>query len=124
LHRLVAAHGAAGLEQGADERGEMRRGAGLVDQQRLGRAADAGAAQFGVEQDLARHGEIGLRIDIDMAVAVEMGEDRHTRLALDAGDEALAAARHDDIDGAAEPGEDFAHRGPVARRHKLDRVGR
>jgi hypothetical protein len=31
----------------------MGRGAGLVDQQRLGGAADAGAAHLGVEHDLA-----------------------------------------------------------------------
>ena len=59
-----------------------------------------------------------------MAVAVEMGEDRHAGLALDAGDEALAAARHHDIDRAIEPLEDLAHRRAVARRHELDRVAR
>ena len=100
----------------------MRRRAGRVDQQRLGRAADAGAAQLGVEHDGARHGEIGGGIDIDMAVAVEMGEDRHARLALDARDQALAAARHDHVDAAVEARQHLADGGAVARRHELDRV--
>ena len=52
----------------------MRRGAGLVDQQRLGRAADAGAAHLGVHRDGARHVEIGGRVHIDVADAVEMRE--------------------------------------------------
>ena len=34
-----------------NERCEMRRRAGAIDQQRLGRAADAGAAQLGVQHD-------------------------------------------------------------------------
>ncbi len=41
--RLVAAHLAAGVEQHGDERLEMRRRRRAIDQQRLGRAADAGA---------------------------------------------------------------------------------
>ena len=59
LRRRVAADLAAGLEQRVEERHEMRRGAGAVDQQRLGGAADAGAPHLGVEHDVARHVEIG-----------------------------------------------------------------
>ena len=50
----------------------------------------------------ARHGEIGRSVDIDMADAFEMGEHRHPRLRLHARDQALAAARHDHVDGAAQ----------------------
>ena len=49
--RLVAAHLAAGIEQHGDERLEMRRRRRAIDQQRLGRAADAGAPHLGVEHD-------------------------------------------------------------------------
>ena len=60
-------------------------------------------------------------MDIGVAEALEMGEDRHARLRLHARDEALAAARHDDVERAVEAGEHGADRGAVARRHELDR---
>ena len=92
-----------------------------VDQQRLGRAADAGAPHLGVEHDRLRHVELGRLVHVDVANAFEMREHRHARLRLHARDQALAAARHDDVDGAVEPGEHHPDRGAVARRHQLDR---
>ena len=71
-----------------------------VDQQRLHRAADAGAAHLGVERDRARLRRIGGGVDVGVADAVEMGEHRHARIGLDARDEALAAARDDHVDQA------------------------
>ena len=59
------------------------------------------------------------RVDIDVADAFEMGEHRHARFLLHARDQALAAARHDHVDRAVEPGEHHADRGAVARRHQL-----
>ena len=53
-----------------------------------------------------------------------MREHRHARFLLHARDQALAAARHDHVDGAVEAGEHHADRGAVARRHELDRVRR
>ena len=50
-----------------------------------------------------RHVEIGVAIDVGVADAFEMREHRHARLRLHALDEALAAARHDDVDAAVEP---------------------
>ena len=97
---------------------------GRVDQQRLGRAADAGAAHLGVDDDATRHGEVRRRMDIGVAEPVEMGEDRDARLRLHARDEALAAARHDDVERAVEAGEHGPDRGTVARRHELDRCSR
>ena len=67
-----------------------------------------------------RHGEIGGLVDVDVHVAVEMGEDRHARFVLHARDQALAAARHDDVDVAVEAGEHMADGGAVARRDQLD----
>ena len=119
--RHVAANGAAFVEQGGHQRLEMRSGAGLVDQQRLGGAADAGAAQFGVDEDRAGHGEIGVAMDVDMIVAVEMGEDRHPRLGLHPFDQTSPAARHDDIDAAAKARQHFTHRRSVGHRNELDR---
>ena len=100
----------------------MRLRHGAVDEQRLHRAADARAAHLGVDDDLLRHGEVGGFVDIDVAEAFEMGEDRHARLVLHAGDEAFPAARHDDVDGAAEAGQHGADGGAVRHRHVLDRV--
>ena len=92
-----------------------------IDQQRLGRAADAGAPHLGVEHDAHRHVEVGVAIDVGVADAFEVREHRHARLLLHARDQALAAARHDDVDGC--------RRGPCSmwptaarsvRRHELD----
>jgi len=99
----------------------MRCGTGRVDQQRFGRAANAGAPHFRIEHDVARHIEIGVTVDIDVADAFEMGEDRHARLVLHAGNEALAAARHDHVEIAVEPAQHFADGGAVGNRHQLDR---
>ena len=104
-----------------DQRLEMRRRAGAIDQQRLGRAADAGAPHLGVEHDRLRHVERGGLVDIDVADAFEMREHRHARLRLHARDQALAAARHDHVDRAVEAGEHHPDRGAVARRHERDR---
>ncbi len=56
--------------------------------------------------------------------AFEMGEDRHPRLLLHAGDQPLAATRHDHVEIAVEPGQHLAHRGTVAGGDDLDRLGR
>ena len=122
LHGGIAAHLAAGVEQHVDQRLQMRRRRRAIDQQGLGRAADAGAAHLGVQHDGLGHVERGRLVDIDVADAFEMREHRHARFGLHARDQALAAARHDDVDGAVEPCEHHADRGAVARRHQRDRV--
>ncbi len=47
--------------------------------------------------------------------AFKMREDRNARLLLHARDQALAAARHDDVDIALQPGEHGADGGAVRR---------
>ena len=84
-----------------------------MHQQRLGRAADSGAPHLGVDDDLQRLVEIGRPIDVHMHDAFEMGEHRHARLALNPLDQALSAARHDDVERAAE-----------ALQHLADRLAR
>ncbi len=98
------------------------RDAGAVDEQRLGGAADAGAPHLGVERDGARHAHIGVAIDVHVAVAFQVADHRHARLALHALDQALAAARHDDVDVLAHAREHVADRGAVRGRHELDAV--
>ena len=106
----------------ASTSGASRRSAlGAIDEQRLGGAADAGAAHLGIDDDFQRLFEIGRLVDIDVHHALEMREHRHARLALHALDEALAAARHDHVERAAEPVEHFADRLARGERRARDR---
>ena len=82
----------------------MCRRRGAVDQQSLGRAAHAGAPHLGVEHDLLGHLQRGRLVHIDVADAFQVREHRHARFRLHARDQALAAARNDDVDIAVEPG--------------------
>ncbi len=58
-----------------------------------------------------------------MAVAVEVLDHRHARLGEQAGDQALAAARHDDVDEFAQ-GDQFADGGAVGGGYDLHAFGR
>ena len=60
-------------------------------------------------------------VDIDVAHAVEMLDHRHFRFARDALDEALAAARHDDVDVLV-VGDEMSDRRTVGRRDDLHGV--
>ena len=51
-----------------------------------------------------------------------MAEDRHARFRLHARDQALAAARHDEVDGAVEALEHQTDGVAISRRHHLDGV--
>ena len=108
------------------QRGEDRRqrflGDGAIDQQRLGRAADAGAAHLRVRDDAQRLLEIGGAIDIDVAIAFEMRDHRNAAFALHALDQRFAAARHDDVDEFGH-GQHHADRGAIDRRHELHGSG-
>jgi hypothetical protein len=95
-----------------------------VDQQRLGRAADAGAAHLGVDDDLHGHVEIGGSVDIDVADAFEMREDRHARLVCTRATRLLPPRGTMTSMIAAEPAQHLADGGAVGRRHELDRVFR
>jgi hypothetical protein len=114
----VAAHLATGVEQHRPPAARDGSGGRRVDQQRLGRAADAGAPHLGVQHDLPRHFEVRRLVDIDVADAFEVGENRHARLLLHARDQALAAARHDHVDAPLEPRQHHRRRrrGPSSAR--------
>ena len=124
LHRRVAADLAAGVEQHGDQRLEQPVAASAIDQQRLGGAAYAGAAHFGVEHDRLRHRELGLGIDVDVANAFEMREHRHPRFGLHAANQIFPAARHDDIDSPIEARKHHPDRLAVASGNQRDRGGR
>ncbi len=59
-----------------------------------------------------------------MADAFEMAEHRHTGIVLDAGHQALAAPRHNEIDGATEAFEHYADAVAIGGGHHLDRCFR
>jgi hypothetical protein len=94
-----------------------------VHEQRLGRIAGAQLLRLGVVDDGERHLQIGRGVDVDVAVAVEVLDDRHLRFAGDALDQPLAAARNDHVDGFRR-GDQVADDGPIGRRHELHRVAR
>ena len=84
-----AARLAQRLQKPICQRGRV--GDSPVDQQRLCGAANAGAAHLGVDGDGFSLRGIGVLVDIDMANAFQMGEDRHTGFGLDTADKAFAA---------------------------------
>ena len=123
-HLGAAADFAARRVERVEDRHEMRRRGGAVDQQRLGRAADAGAPHLGVDGEPHRHVEVGRAVDVEMADAFEMREHRHARLLLHPRDQALAAARHDHVEIAGKALQHLADGGAVGGRHQLDRIFR
>ena len=87
----------------------LRRAApGALAAQRLSTSSVSAAPQTPVRRILALRTmrraivEVGGRVDVDVADAFEVREDRHARLLLHARDQALAAARHDHVDSAVE----------------------
>ncbi len=90
------------------------------DQQRLHGVAGAVALGLGVVGDAHRHLGVGAVVDVHVAHAVEVLDHRDARLARQALDQLLAAARHDDVDVLAH-GDELAHRGAVGRVDQLDR---
>ena len=91
-----------------------------IDQQRLGGAAHAGAPHLGVDHDPLGHVEVGAAVDVGVADALQVREHRHARFLLHARHQALAAARHDHVDGAAESLQHQADGLAVGGRHELD----
>jgi hypothetical protein len=100
--------------------GRRRRRTG--DEQRFGGVAGAVALRLGVLDDLQRLGRVGVVVDVDMAVAVEVLDHRHPRFGQQARDQPLAAARHDDVDELAH-GDQLADRGAVGGVDDLHRFG-
>ena len=88
-----------------------------VDEQRLGRTAYTGAAHLGIDDDLARHCQIGRGIDVDVAQPLKMGKHRHTSFSLHSSYQAFAAARNDHVEISIETFEHFANGSTIGGRH-------
>ena len=120
--RIAAQFAAGGAQIGKDRR-QHDAGDRAIDQQGFGRAADRDAAHLGVQHDLARLLGVGCAIDIGVAEAFEMGDDRDAALALHPLYQRGAAPRHDDVDDSAHL-KHQANRGAVPRGHELYRMYR
>ena len=125
LRRRIAAHLAAGIERGrAISAGRWPAGAVAST------SSVSVAPHTPVRRILAlttmrlRHVEIGAAVDVGVADAFQMREHRHARFLLHARDQALAAARHDHVDGAVEALEHQADGLAVGGGHELDRASR
>ena len=88
------------LAQGGEDAGQEARGDRGVDQQGLGRVADPGPLDLGVDGDPPRHLEVGVGVDVDVAVARRRVHHRHRRDRLDRLLQPLAAARDQQVDEA------------------------
>ncbi len=121
LHLAVAAHLAAELVQPGQHRHQMRVERGAIDQQGFGGAADADAAHLGVGHDVARHGDVGVAIDIDVADAVIVAQHRHPAFVGDPVDQRAPAARHDEVEPASRA-QQLAHGRAIGGRHELHAI--
>ncbi|KAF1858399.1 hypothetical protein Lal_00014910 [Lupinus albus] len=70
---------------------------GARDEQRLHRVARAVAVRLRVHRDAKRLGDVRLRVDVDVADAVQVLDHRDGGFLHQARDQALAAARDDDV---------------------------
>jgi hypothetical protein len=93
-----------------------------VHQQRLGGVAGAVLLRLGVVGDGQRLLQVDLGVDVGVAVAVQVLDDRHLGLGADALDQALAAARDDHVHVLGH-GDQPAHGGAVGGLDQLHGVG-
>ena len=104
LHGRIAAHFAAGVRAVRDDRAR-----GACRRRPRSTSSVSAAPQTPVRRSLAfttiarAMRDVRIPIHIHVAVALEMPDDRHARFLLHARDEALAAARHDDVDVSVIP---------------------
>ena len=90
-----------------------------MDEQRFHRVAGRVALRLRVVGDADRHLGVRVRVDVDVADAVEVLDHGHLRLAGDPLDKPLAAARDDHVDVLL-IGDETADRRAVDRRDELD----
>ena len=109
--------------EGSSDLGQKSRRDAAVHEQRLGRVADTGTLDLGVEDDPLGHVKIGDGVDVDGTEALIMFHDRHVRLGGHPANEAFAAARDGQVDELGQAQEQ-ADRVPVGRRDELDGMAR
>ena len=111
-------------DQGVGDRREKLFGGGLVDQQGFGRAAGpTHPPQLGVDDDVDGLLHVGGRVDEDVVETFQVAQHRGAGFGLDAGDQALAAAWDDQVDGLVQAREEGADGGAVGGLDDLDGGG-
>ena len=111
------------LREAAVDDGEKFFGHGLINEEGFHRVANGRPLTLGVDHDFLGHLQVGLGLDIDMADTFVVFEDRNFRALGDGANEALATARHAEVDVLPQR-EQFPDGFAVGRRHNLDRVPR
>ena len=115
FHALVGVHPGQARQHG---RGDCR-----VHQQCFHGVAGAVALGLGVVGYGYRHAEVSMQVDVHVADAVEVFDHRDFRFPHQALDQALAAARDDDVHVFGH-GDEFAHGGAVGGFDHLHGIGR
>ena len=121
--RIVADQLHAGLLEVSEQPGQKALRDRGVDEQRLGRVADARALDLGVERDSPRHLEVGVVVDVDVAVARRGVHHGHRGRLLERRLQPLAAARDHEVDDAL-LGRQLGQLGALAALDELDRARR
>ena len=91
----------AGVLQRIDQSRHGLIGDRQINQERLGRVADARATGLGIQQDSLGHVQVGGVMNVDVAVADPGLDGRHLRVADHRVDQAGSPARYHDVDQAA-----------------------
>src|SRR5690606_13839358 len=123
LRAFAAAQTDAFFSECLGQTRQQGRGNVVMHQQCFHGAANAVAIGFGVNSDVVCHVEIGVTVDVQVAVAVQVFDQGYLGIGTQAGDQALAATRNDDIDVIGH-GDQFAHGGAVGGVDHLYGVGR
>ena len=110
-----------GSMQGLGGPGQESRARRAMDQQRLGRVADARRWTLALTMIRIGHVDVGRRRRRRRADALVVLQDRHRRLGGDAADQALAAARDGQVDVLGQA-QQVADGRAVGRRDELDGV--
>ena len=76
-----------------------------VDEQGLHRVADTRTLRLRVDDDALGHLEVRALVDVDVAVAVAVDDERDGRVLEDESDEPTPAARNKEVDRPAQPDE-------------------
>ena len=117
---LVAHELDPGVAQVREHAGQEPLGDAGIDQQRLGRVADARALDLGVVGDRAGHLKIGVLVNVDVAVARRGVHHRHGRHRLQRLLQTLAAPRDHQVHQAL-GGRQLGQLGAVSAVEQLDR---
>ena len=111
-----------GAEGGGDA-GEHFAGDVFVNEQTFLGVAQGDAVDFGGDGDFDGHVGVGGFVDVDVADALVMFDDRNGGLLDDAFDQPFAAARNDEVDEPLGGGQS-ANGGAVGGLHNLHGIGR